>query len=134
MPFKTFLKIVAADEADEPRDESWNKSWNKSWSESRDEPWCESWSESWSESCSEYWNRPWPQPRRAGDEAGGQTPKAPQCPQCGIVMRWYQSKLERNGSESIVHSFYCTNCAQVANVREPKASEARASSAEPMVA
>jgi DNA-directed RNA polymerase subunit M/transcription elongation factor TFIIS len=69
------------------------------------------------------------QPRHASDETSQQPPKAPECPQCAIAMRWYQSKLERNGSESIVHSFYCTNCAQVAHVREP-----RAPSAEPQVA
>lgn len=86
MPFKTFLKVITADDR-------------------------------------------WPRLRCAGEETGQQPPKAPECQQCRIAMRWYQSKLERNGSESIVHSFYCTNCAQVTHVREPKPP-----SAEPQVA
>jgi DNA-directed RNA polymerase subunit M/transcription elongation factor TFIIS len=63
--------------------------------------------------------------RRAADEISQQPPTAPECPRCGIVMRWFQSRLERNGAESIVHSFYCENCARVADVRESlkKASE-----------
>ena len=48
--------------------------------------------------------------------------KLPQCPHCKIEMVWYQSRLKRqNGSQAIVHSFHCPNCAQVSQIEEPKA-------------
>ena len=68
-------------------------------------------------------------PRQAGDDTRQQPPTAPQCPHCKIPMRWYQSRLERNGGEAIVHSFDCGNCARVVQVREPKKA-----SFEPLVA
>ena len=68
-------------------------------------------------------------PQRAGDDVKQQPPTAPECPHCKIAMRWFQSRLERNGGESIVHSFYCENCARVVEQREP-----RKASFEPLVA
>jgi hypothetical protein len=45
------------------------------------------------------------EPRQASDDPKQQPPTAPECPHCKIAMRWFQSRLERNGGEAIVHSF-----------------------------
>jgi hypothetical protein len=68
------------------------------------------------------------EPRRASDDVKQEPPTAPECPHCKIAMRWFQARLERNGGEAIVHSFYCGNCARVVEVREP-----RKASFEPLV-
>ena len=54
------------------------------------------------------------------DEPTKKNEPTPLCPNCRVATIWYQSKLERqNGSEKIVRSYYCPNCALVVETNEP---------------
>jgi len=54
------------------------------------------------------------------DPPESRAPKPPTCPNCKLPMSWYNSRLQRqNGSQKIVHSFVCPNCAMVIETDEP---------------